>query len=143
MELYDALRDSSAKDPVEAVWPVINAAVDMGLLGRAQESLSETRLGTQTIKLRLVLDELYINAIKAWLNHIVDLYVGESSGHQQEFSYTGPFPPMVAAVGERFGSSLRDSQRVNFTAAIVDGREVSTTRIVRKVSELFPTYITF
>jgi hypothetical protein len=143
MELYDALRDSSAKDPVDAVWPVINAAVDMGLLGRAQESLSETRLGTQTIKLRLLLDEIYINAIKAWLNQIVDLYVGERSGHQQAFSYTGPFPPMVAAVGERFGSSLRDSQRVNFTAVIVDGREVSITRIVRKVNELFPRCIRF
>lgn len=131
MELYDALRDASSADPVEAVWPVINTAVDIGLLGGRQESHSQTRLRRQTMSLRLVLDELYTRAIKAWLNNIVNQFIDEATGDLYAFSYAGPLPPMVASVEERLTASMGNRQRVDFVATMIDDREVTVTRVMK------------
>ncbi|MGH3223709.1 MAG: PIN-like domain-containing protein, partial [Streptosporangiaceae bacterium] len=136
MELYDALRNPSVKNPVEAVWPVINVAVESGLLGDVKESQSESRLGMQTTKLRLVLDQLYTRTIRAWLNNIADQYVDEIIRYPHAFSYSGPLPPMVTSVGERLVASMGNRQRMQFVAYITDGHEVAITRIIMKSDEL-------
>lgn len=129
MELYDALRNPSTKNPVEAVWPVINAAIESRLLGGVQESQPEPRLSMQTTKLRLVLEQLYTAAVRAWLNSIVDRYSDETARYPHAFSYTGPLPPMVTSVEERPVASMGNRQRVQFVACRTDGHEVTITRI--------------
>jgi hypothetical protein len=84
------------------------------------------------MKLSLLLDQLYVNAVNAWLNHIVNQYIDESLGRRQAFSYSGPFPPMIVEVREQVTSSLEDRQRSSFIAVMVDGREFTATRIVAK-----------
>ena len=141
IELYDSLRDPSTKDLVEAVWPVINAGVEIGLLGDARESQSKSRLRMQAMKLRLVLEELYAAAIRAWLNNIADQYIDEIIRYPHTFSYTGPLPPMVTSVEERLVASMGNRQNVEFVASIADDHEITTSRIIMRSGELRPRRI--
>jgi hypothetical protein len=136
MELYDVLRDPSTRDPVEAVWPVISKGIEIGLLGGAQKSQSKSRLRMQAMKLRLVLEELYTTAIRAWLNSIADQYIDQIIRSPHAFSYAGPLPPMVTSVEGGLAASMGNRQRLDFVASITDGHEVTISRIIMRSGEL-------
>jgi hypothetical protein len=131
IELYDSLRDPAVQDPVAAVWPTINTAVEIGLLG-PQETQSNARFRIQTTKLRLVLKELCTIATGAWLNAIADQYAHEVANYSHSFSYTGPLPRIVASVEAHLMATPDNRERIEFVAHMTDGRDVTATRIFVK-----------
>jgi len=93
------------------------------------------------MKLRLVLEEMYTTAIRAWLNSIVDQRIDQIIRSPDEFSYAGPLPPMVTNVQGRLVANVGNRQSIDFVASITDGHEVTTTRVIMKSSELCPRHI--
>ena len=88
------------------------------------------------MKLRLVLEELFTTAIKAWLENIADQRIDEIIQYPHEFSYPNDLPPMVTSVEGHLATSTGSRQRVVFAAYVADGSEITITRAVAKPNEL-------